>query len=176
MILSRKLRFALLAGVLLCTVGCDQTSKHLARTVLSYERSVVLPGRVVELQLADNPGSFLSVGAVLPNPARFVVFTLGVGIGLTALAAYLTGCARISTARVLSLALVLAGGTGNLLDRVLRDGFVTDFAVIHIGPLHTGVFNVADVLIVSGGAVMVWTFRKSRPSDGPTDLLQRTGR
>ncbi len=176
MTLSRKLRVALLASVLLCTVGCDQTSKHLARTVLSHERSVTLPGRVVELQLADNPGSFLSSGALLPNPARFLVFTVGVGLGLTALAAYLTGCARISIARFLSLVLVLAGGTGNLLDRVLRDGLVTDFAVIHIGPFHTGVFNIADVLIMIGAGLMVWTFRKSRPSDGPTSGLQRTGR
>jgi signal peptidase II len=162
--LSRKLRVVLLALVLQCTVGCDQTSKHLARTVLSHERSVTLPGRVVKLQLADNPGSFLSLGAVLPNPARFVVFTLGVGIGLTALAAYLTGCARISHARFLSLALVLAGGTGNLLDRVLRHGLVTDFAVIHLGPFHTGVFNLADVLIMIGAGVMVWTLRKGKPA------------
>ena len=175
MTLSRKLRVALLAGILLCTVGCDQTSKHLARTVLSHERSVALPGRVVEFQLADNPGSFLSVGALLPNPARFVVFTIGVGVGLTVLAAYLAGCARISARRFFSLALVLAGGMGNLLDRVLRDGLVTDFAVIRIGPFHTGVFNFADVLIVIGAGVMAWTFRKGNPSDGRANRLPRTG-
>lgn len=166
MTLSRKLRVGLLVVVLLCTVGCDQTSKHLARTVLSQERSVALPGRVVELQLADNPGSFLSVGGWLPKPARFAVFTVGVGIGLAALAAYLTGCARISIARFLGLALVLAGGTGNLLDRVFRDGFVTDFAIIHIGPFHTGVFNIADVLIVIGVGAIVGTFRRAGRSDG----------
>ncbi len=166
--LSRKLRIALVAGVLLGTVGCDQTSKHLARTLLSHERSVTLPGKVVELQLAENPGSFLSIGAFLPNPARFVVFTGGVGIGLTALAAYLTGRARIGIARFLSLALVLAGGTGNLLDRVLRHGLVTDFAVIHIGPFHTGVFNLADVLIMTGAGILVCTFHKSRLSEPPT--------
>lgn len=171
MIFSRKLRVGLLVGLLLCTVGCDQTSKHLARLALNHGRSVTLPGRVVELQLADNAGSFLNAGAALPNPARFAVFTLGVGLGLTALAAYLTSYAPISLARFLSLALVLAGGTGNLLDRVLRDGLVTDFAVIHIGPVHTGVFNLADVLIMFGAAVTVWTFRKSKPSGGPTSRL-----
>ena len=174
MTLSRKLRIALLAGVLLCTVGCDQTSKHLARTALSHQRSVTFPAGVLELQLAHNPGSFLSVGELLPNPARFVVFTVGVGIGLAALAAYLTGCARISHARFLSLALVLAGGTGNLLDRVLRDGLVTDFAVIHLGPFHTGIFNLADVMVMIGSGVMVWTFRRSQSSEGPTNRLQQT--
>ncbi len=176
MTLSRKLRVALLVGMLLCTVGCDQTSKHLARTLLSHERSVTLPGRIVELQLADNPGSFLSVGALLPDPARFFLFTVGMGIGLTALAAYLTGFARISIARFLSLALVLAGGTGNLLDRLLRHGLVTDFAVVHLGPIHTGVFNIADVMIMIGVGVMLWTFRKSSVSDAPTNQLHRTAR
>lgn len=158
----------LLAGVLLCTVGCDQTAKHLARTVLSHERAVTLPGRVLELQLADNPGSFLSLGAWLPNPARFVVFTLGVGLGLAALAVYLTGSARISGARFFGLALILAGGTGNLLDRVMRHGQVTDFAILHLGPIHTGVFNVADVLIMLGAGVLAWSLRtrESAPS-GP---------
>jgi signal peptidase II len=38
------------------------------------------------------------------------------------------------------LALLLAGGFGNLIDRVLHDGSVTDFLNVGIGPIRTGIF------------------------------------
>ena len=71
---------------------------------------------------------------------------------------------------VLSLGSIdhMAGGIGNLVDRVLRHGLVTDFAVVHIGPLHTGVFNLADVLIIIGVAAILWTFRESTSSERTT--------
>lgn len=148
--------------LLVCMVGCDQTAKHLARSGLSQASSVILPGGLVELRLAENPGSFLSLGAVLPDQARFVVFTLGVGAGLLALIAYLTSCAGIGLRRFVGLSLVTAGGMGNILDRILLHGLVTDFATIRIGALHTGVFNVADVSIMIGIGVVIWSLRKRK--------------
>jgi signal peptidase II len=47
-------------------------------------------------------------------------------------------------------ALVCAGAMGNGLDRLMR-GHVIDFIHVHFGP----VFNVADVLIVVGIALLV---------------------
>jgi signal peptidase II len=46
--------------------------------------------------------------------------------------------------------LILAGGFGNLYDRALNDGRVVDFMHFQLGPLETGVFNVADVAIMIG--------------------------
>lgn len=158
--------------MLVCTVGCDQSSKHLARVELSHTASVVLPGGLVELKLAENPGSFLSLGAFLPGPVRFAVFTLGVGIALLALSAYLTKCARMSAMRFVGLSLVIGGGISNLVDRIVHHGLVTDFAIIRIGPLHSGVFNVADVLVLIGIGIVLWSFRKSNLPDGPTSRTQ----
>jgi signal peptidase II len=42
----------------------------------------------------------------------------------------------------------------NLIDRVARQGFVTDFILVHIGSLRTGIFNLADLAIVTG--VVAW--------------------
>jgi signal peptidase II len=159
MTLSRKLRLACLMTLLVCTVGCDQTSKHIARAGLSQGDSVRLPGGMVELKLADNPGSFLSLGAPLPDSARFSVFTLGVGVSLVALFAYLTSRARIDLTRFIGLSCVVAGGMSNLLDRIFRRGLVTDFVTVHVGPFHTGVFNWADVLITVGFGIIIWTLR-----------------
>ena len=49
-----------------------------------------------------------------------------------------------------ALALILAGGVGNLIDRLRFVGRVTDFLYLSAGPLHTGVFNVADMAITLG--------------------------
>jgi signal peptidase II len=154
---------ACLVFLLVCTVGCDQISKHVARVQLNQTASITLSGGLVELRLAENPGSFLSFGALLPNPARFTVFTLGIGFGLVALAAYLLSRARLDLWRFIGFSLVLAGGLSNLLDRLWRHGQVTDFITIHIGPFHTGVFNAPDVLIMIGIGTMIFTFWK-RPS------------
>lgn len=176
MILSPKLRLACLLFLLVCTVGCDQTAKHIARKELNQTGSVELPGGLIELRLAENPGSFLSLGALLPTPARFTFFTLGVGAGLTALAAFLVSRRRVELWRFIGLSLVLAGGLSNLLDRILRHGLVTDFITIRAGPFHTGIFNAADVLIVLGVGLIVCTFRKRSIAVGSnTNALRDSG-
>ena len=172
MTLSRKLRLGCLLLLLVCTIGCDQTAKHIARTELNQIDSFALPGGLVELRLAENPGSFLSLGALLPDPARFTVFTLGVGAGLGWLAAYLVCRARMDVWRFVGLSLVLAGGMSNLLDRLLRHGLVTDFITVHVGPVHTGVFNAADVMILIGVGVMLYAFRKRQPTGHGINPMQ----
>jgi signal peptidase II len=42
----------------------------------------------------------------------------------------------------------------NLIDRILYDGRVTDFLNFGIGPLRTGIFNVADVVGVIGAVLL----------------------
>lgn len=120
---------------------------------------------MVELTLAENPGSFLGLGRLLPEDVRFGIFTIGIAVGLLALVAYLITHRQIDSMRFIGLALIMAGGIGNLVDRVLRHGLVTDFAVVHVGPLHTGVFNLADVLIMIGATTILWTFRGRASSE-----------
>lgn len=52
----------------------------------------------------------------------------------------------------LSLALILAGGVGNLIDRVVR-GYVTDMFATTF--MDFAVFNVADICVCLGGALLV---------------------
>ena len=66
------------------------------------------------------------------------------------------------------LLLILAGGLGNLIDRVTNDGLVTDFIVMGVGPIRTGVFNVADIAVTFGGIAIAWlAFRP--PISDPTN-------
>src|ERR1035438_9878929 len=63
----RAIRLGAILLVLVCTVGCDQATKHFARTELSQMAPQALPGGFVELTLAENPGAFLSLGTSTGN-------------------------------------------------------------------------------------------------------------
>jgi signal peptidase II len=157
----RTIRLSILLLVLGCTAGCDQTSKHFARSALNHFGSVTLPGGFAELRLAENPGSFLSLGDSLPKSLRMALFTVGTGVCLLGLFAYLVHT-RIGRCNFIGLALIWAGGTSNLIDRIARQGLVTDFAFIRVGPFHTGIFNVADVMVLLGLAVLLRGYWKRR--------------
>ena len=164
--LSHKLRLVILLVVLGCTAGCDQTSKHMARSKLSEGGFVSLPGSLGELRLAENPGSFLSLGDSLSKSLRRSIFTFGVAAGLFGLLTYLVLGGRFSWRSFIGFGMVWAGGTSNLIDRIGRDGLVTDFLFIRIGPFHSGIFNLADVIIMIGAAVVAydwWLRRIWRP-------------
>jgi len=58
----------------------------------------------------------------------------------------------------------LAGGVSNLVDRIAM-GRVIDFLNIGVGPVRTGIFNVADVAIMAGiGLLMLEHWRRQRAS------------
>ena len=160
--LSHKLRLAVLLLVLGCTVGCDQSTKHIARRELEERGFILLPGGFGEFRLAENPGSFLSFGDSLSKSLRLTIFTIGAGIGLFSVLAYLVFGSRLSWLFFVGLGLVWAGGMSNLIDRVTRHDFVSDFIFIRIGPFHTGIFNVADVVILIGGSLIAWDLWRRR--------------
>jgi signal peptidase II len=149
MIPSRTIRLITISLVLVGTAGCDQATKHLARTELGQMGSITLPGRFIEFTLAENHGAFLSLGASLPEVVR-IALTVGVSLGLSFLLAYLIRAPRLRWLSLLGLALIWAGGVSNLIDRFIRHGAVTDFMVVRAGPLHTGIFNLADFALIVG--------------------------
>lgn len=53
-----------------------------------------------------------------------------------------------------ALGLLIGGALGNVLDR-LRQGAVTDFLDFHLGAYHWPAFNLADVAVVSGAALLL---------------------
>jgi signal peptidase II len=145
---------------LLCCVGCDQVSKVAARDLLVPGALHSYLGDLLRLQLVDNPGSFLSLGAGLPAPARFWLFVGAVGLLLLALVLAALFARRLNARQALALAIVGGGGISNLMDRVVHDGRVTDFLNLGWGALRTGIFNVADMLILVGAALLMLVYRE----------------
>lgn len=158
-------RFMKIAAVLLACVGGDQLTKAIAKTYLPREEAWSYLGDTVRLQLAHNYGAFLSLGDSLPPGLRQALLSAGVGIVLLGLLIYLLWWKTVNPRHVVPLSLILAGGLGNLIDRIAYGGYVVDFVNLGIGALRTGVFNVADVAIMAG---VVWLLL--------VDVLRKPGR
>jgi len=153
--------------ILIVVIVVDQVTKSMARALLAPRPPIIfgeelVDGGVARLTYFENPGAFLGLGADLPAPQRFWIFTVVAVLLLTALAWYaLRSSARTSTVMLVGASLLVAGGVGNLIDRVVNDGRVIDFMQIGVGWLRTGVFNVADMALMAGvGLVIVAAFQR----------------
>jgi signal peptidase II len=138
--------------IMAITIALDQWTKQLARVSLASAAPRRIGG-ILTLLYAENTGAFLSLGANLPPQTRSLIFSgvvaIALGIGIYALMTNRIG----GSADSIAVAFILGGGIGNLIDRVFRGGRVTDFLYMSAGPLHTGVFNVADIAITGG---VIW--------------------
>jgi signal peptidase II len=145
--------FASGAIILICIV-LDQLVKLLAEHALKGRAGLSYLGDTVRFEYAENTGAFLSLGAQLDQGARTILFVLGVMVIIGFCVVWLVKSAH-TWLTIISLAAVISGGIGNLIDRVWR-GYVIDFIYMGIGLLHTGVFNVADIAITGGLLVMLY--------------------
>lgn len=143
-------RVLLMTVVSVVCVGCDQATKSLARSLLPETQVYSFFSDTFRLQLAYNKGAFLGIGSSLPEHVRQWLLVIGVGLVLAAILSYALFSRSPRTGVVLGISLVFAGGVSNLADRIVLEGHVVDFMNIGIGPVRTGIFNVADIAIMAG--------------------------
>ena len=90
----------------------------------------------------------------------FTALAIGVGGGIIYWMKRLKG--RTQWLLSCSLALILAGALGNVIDR-LRIGHVVDFILVHWNNSYFPAFNVADSAITVGAAFLLFdAWRESR--------------
>lgn len=153
------------------TIGCDRVTKHLATRALAGMPSRSYLADTVWLGYTENSGGFLSIGADLPPGVRTLIFTCGTGLMLVALSV-LVMRHRWRGWPAIGMALFVAGGASNWIDRVVH-GSVVDFLNVGIGSLRTGVFNVADMAIMLGAVIVVVGFRHT--TKGPRTVANNDG-
>ncbi len=136
------------------TIGCDRMSKEVATRQLAGVPRRSFLGDTFRLEYVLNRGGFLSLGSGLPDAARTALLTGTTSVLLVLLSVVLVRRRLGGGWDTVGLGLVWAGGVSNLVDRLVR-GQVVDFLNFGIGPVRTGIFNVADVAITCGCALVL---------------------
>lgn len=143
----------LVSILLIGCVGCDQATKGVARAYLVPGETQSFLHDTFRLIYTENSGAFLSLGAALSDQVRSTIFVIGVGLlSLGALTAALFA-RNLSRWQIIALSMIGSGGVGNWIDRLAYDGRVTDFLNVGIGSFRTGIFNVADMVLMAGAAL-----------------------
>lgn len=159
-------RWIVPAVVLFSCVGCDQWTKRMATENLDPAAPIHLLGGTLRIQYAENPGAFLGAGGGLSQEARFWILVVVNAGFLVAIASIVLFKRNFRGTQIVAIALLLAGGIGNLIDRVFHNGLVVDFLNVGIGPLRTGIFNVADMAIMAGFALLIVQRSPADATDG----------
>lgn len=161
------LRIVIIMALLAAVIGLDQLTKILVRHNLGYYQYVKYFNSHFTLTHVENTGAFLSVGNSLAGPARLIMLNL---LPLLAVIAglYFMLTRELSRTTLFSVILIVGGGFGNVFDR-MRFGSVTDFMHIDFGFFQTGIFNIADVLIMIGMIMLLLHafFKKPEAEDEP---------
>ncbi len=163
MVTGRVTRLVLALVILLPCVACDQFSKQLAEEHLKDAGVHSFLGDTLRLVYAENTGAFLGLGQELSAELRFALLIVLTGLLLLLLLGYLIVRWKMARTQFIALILILAGGIGNLIDRATQNGVVVDFLNVGVGTLRSGIFNVADVAVMTGFVVLV--FGNLRRSD-----------
>ena len=140
-------------------IGIDQAIKLWAVNVLQPVGSMPLIPYVVELRFVLNQGMAFSL---LSGKQLFLIAATSAALLLVAYALFFRS--RGKYLQQAALILVLGGGIGNLIDRVLN-GEVVDY--INLLFMRFAVFNFADICVCVGVAlwVLVIFLEESRSGD-----------
>jgi signal peptidase II len=163
-----KYRFSLLA-LFITTILTDQLSKIIIdQTFELFDVKRIIP-YVLNIRYIRNPG--VAFGIHLGHPSIMLLLNMFIIVVLiylffkdNILAGSLTG--------KIGMVFVLGGAVGNLIDR-LRMGEVIDFIQMGIGRYTWPVYNLADIYVTIGMALLIYIYLfKAEARETPTPLTQ----
>lgn len=167
--MNRAARFSLIAVIIALSTVCDQAVKNFAQATWAGSLPVSIWNDLIRIEYIENPGAILGLGGSLPAWVRLLLMFVFTGLTLFAT---LTFAYRpphnLRAVQLAGLSFIAAGGLGNLLDRIFNQGRVVDFVSFGIGPLRTGIMNLADIAIFIGAVMFFLFYHKDQPAESPT--------
>lgn len=133
-------------------VFIDQLAKSAATQYLMGQRPIEIIRNFVELHYVKNFGAAFGI---LQNQRWFFIIITSVVV-LAMIVYMVKNSNSLTTLTKLSISMLSGGAVGNLIDRI-RLGYVVDFIKLDLKIYNFPVFNIADMFIVAGTALLVYT-------------------
>ncbi len=161
--LSKKI---LLLALIALNLACDQWSKACIRRHVAPGSYTELAGENFLLTRVENSGAFLGLGQNWSPWAKRLLLNAFPIVLLLYLGYRMLYRSNWNTLMLIGLCCIIGGGVGNLWDRLLF-GQVTDFFQLRAGPLHTGIFNMADVSVSLGLCLVLLASSRNKKTQAP---------
>mgnify|MGYP000010391742 FL=1 len=139
----------LLLGIMISAVLIDQVSKIWLTSTLQIGESIELIPSFFKITYAQNTGAAWSV--LEGHMTFFYVVTI---IALILLGWYFKNLKDYQIVQKIGVILMIAGTLGNFIDRLLFQ-FVRDSLDFRILDYNFPIFNIADILLVSGVFLLI---------------------
>lgn len=150
-------------AISLACIALDQLSKHLVAQQMFLSQSLGVLGSFFRITYVRNPGG--AFGITIAGPIIYMALAAAATVIVVGML-YRSHDAPFSTR--LSLAVILGGACGNLIDRI-RFGEVVDFIDVGLGDLRWPVFNFADVFVTSGAILLFFRYLVRKDSERTTE-------
>lgn len=132
-------------------LAADQAVKQVVYISMPYGASDVFTS-FFNLVHVRNTGAAFSLLADAGGWQRYALTALGAGVSL--FLAWLLWRDSLGRLEAAAYTLVLGGALGNVTDRIAR-GFVVDYLDFHWRGWHWPAFNLADIAITTGAALLI---------------------
>ena len=156
---NKILRTVFILVLIIANVGCDQVSKIMVRESVDQQEWIELYQDNLILTNVENPGAFFGWLADLPPTIKSVLLALLPSLAILGILFTVLTRTNLPKGAVIGLSFIIGGGIGNIYDRIAY-GSVTDFLHIDLGLFRTGIFNMADVSIMVGMGIVLWSMWK----------------
>ncbi len=150
--------------IVICIIALDQLSKYWVINNIGLTDSITVIPKVIDFVYVKNTGAAFSF---LADKTYGIVLLSLISVAFcVAVVWFMIKRKPSSKLLTISLALMLSGAFGNVIDRIFK-GYVVDF--IETTFIKFPVFNIADIAITCGAALViiyVLFFEKSKNTDG----------
>lgn len=167
-----SIRDRIFSSVALGILAGDIVSKRVAESRLTLHVPVDVVGDWVRWTLTYNTGAAMNMS--LGGWSRTVFSALALAMVIIIVRMW-RGLPQSSTWLSACLAMVAAGATGNLIDRLRSTRGVVDFIDVGIGASRFWTFNVADAGVTCGAIILAIITWREPSNDASNDASSDAG-